>query len=468
MTDNRLSTSFRLLFDKSSQIFIPKKIEKVLCLNEKFKNQTYSQQFVVGFFGIKLKAVTSQQIVFINTKRLPLFIAPSANMGFKKKSEYFIVPSVYNPRWIIPSTFSSLGGMINPSSLKAKLAIKLFMIFSKINLGQIIFPHRIQVFNNGNSENTNLLDLIVSKITDTVGDGILYLGSYGPLQKTTFEFIGSNNKFHYAKISDNERTKEALLNENKAICFINKLSIRSINSPSHVKFFDINNKEFCVLTQSSLEGKKINGLSPLISNAIIELHSKTILQDVNRFSGYISKIENDLNVIDYNSLNDLQNESLDIAKHLVLEYKKLYKSSFVYLTYSHGDFTRWNILQGNSSISLFDWEEAKYRTVGYDLFHFLVIEKILVKGDNDCREFFDHILKLSSDYGFLDSIFFNSYDFLLFSLKLYFLDLVAVYLWHAAVHFEESYPPKANIDAVLEFAVSFSRFLGGQYGDRKI
>jgi tRNA A-37 threonylcarbamoyl transferase component Bud32 len=41
------------------------------------------------------------------------------------------------------------------------------------------------------------------------------------------------------------------------------------------------------------------------------------------------------------------------------------------LSLSHGDFCPWNFLENNGNIRLIDWETAKERTLGYDLFTYI-------------------------------------------------------------------------------------------------
>ena len=44
-------------------------------------------------------------------------------------------------------------------------------------------------------------------------------------------------------------------------------------------------------------------------------------------------------------------------------------------------------------------------------------------------------------------------------LRLYLIDIVDIYLWHAIIHSEEGYPVKGNIDQILTFVLNLFSYL---------
>ncbi|GHV47622.1 hypothetical protein FACS1894181_01440 [Bacteroidia bacterium] len=69
----------------------------------------------------------------------------------------------------------------------------------------------------------------------------------------------------------------------------------------------------------------------------------------------------------------LTNEIIDILLSLVrIEYTNTENSNqYLKFCFSHGDFCPWNIIQTEEKLRLIDWEMAKYRPFGYDLFTYI-------------------------------------------------------------------------------------------------
>ena len=65
---------------------------------------------------------------------------------------------------------------------------------------------------------------------------------------------------------------------------------------------------------------------------------------------------------------------------------------------SHGDFCPWNILVSDKEMRLIDWELAKDRPLGYDLFTYICQIAILFKPESNLLQVIDNNIKFIKEY----------------------------------------------------------------------
>ncbi|WP_418747613.1 hypothetical protein [Frisingicoccus sp.] len=73
----------------------------------------------------------------------------------------------------------------------------------------------------------------------------------------------------------------------------------------------------------------------------------------------------------------LTDDIIKIYKELSTEKKEI--KGVVYER-SHGDFTPWNLKKRNGRYTLFDWEHTGFRSIGYDLMHYVMTIEIALNG----------------------------------------------------------------------------------------
>lgn len=470
MKDNRLLTPIWFLFGLYAKVYMPRFLYKTVFTDCGRKRQSDS---LFSFDELCLSEIDVESslfdadcpLVFFTTKRYSPLSSFLSRFNLNKIAEYCVVPSFDNPRWLVPAKSFNLGSMVNPSSLKACVAILLFRFFNFFGLGHMIFPHRISCYSSSKERGIGLLNddrYFNGCQSDSVCS--VYLGSFGPLQKTTFEFVDADLSGCYAKVSDNKRTHQSLDNEKKALSFMAQLGLKNIIVPDLVGLHDIPGTDFRVLMQSSLPCRnKPNHLSNTLSLALTELHKNTLTNDSLIYCGHLKNVLSSVSGNRPQNSNNLHQESVDIVREEILYHLKN-KSHF--LTFSHGDFTRWNVFEKNEHIYAFDWEEAKYRTVGYDFFHFVLIENLLVHCNDNIHEYCSSIREQAiNNNQFLNGFFYKKESRLWHCLRIYLIEIISVYLWHAYIHAEEGYPKKENIDHILKFCVDLVKYLRGMGND---
>ena len=462
MADDRLKSAVTLLCEKASKVFISKRIGKII--GDLFDQDVcYFDEKFIGRIESFEKHL-NVNVVFFISRRLSFLWLFLLFKGLRKKYEYYIFPSIDDPRWIVPASFLNFDGMVRPSTFKAKLAIKIFKLLLRFNLGQLIFPYRICIYKS--CDRTSRCDNIVTQIASGLSKNylgrVLYLGSFGPLQKTTIEIFNGGKVACYAKVASNDRTKHALFCENNALLYINSLNLKETLVPQLIEYSSIKAHSLMVLVQSPLVGKDILSYSGVVSNSLSELYIKTAKNCSQKYDFYLRNLLNELECRNVDSLNLIHVKSLFLANEVIGKIIKLKNDVPHILVYSHGDFTRWNIREKDGKLCVFDWEEAKFRTIGYDIFHFFLIEYVLVDKNFNVDSYYENIFKLiDSNEALLGGVFYNKPETLRLSLSLYLIDIISVYLWHQNLHREENYPKKDNIDMILKFSCSLLELLKG-------
>lgn len=385
---------------------------------------------------------TGKSLIILSKKRFILKF-PAVFKSLNITSEYLVIPSFENPRWIISTSAKNLGGMMNPTSAKARAAKIMLRIALSLKIGHLIFPHRIIGYQSQQEEvrRSHIMDICESL---SVCDGYtsLYLGSFGPLQKTTVEFLGQGEVKFYGKFSDNLIAKGALISELNALKFLSKLSLKNTYYPKVYKYIDINSTNIsCLIQTPFLTKEKCEGYTKILSNSLTEIFSSTFNKHQTSLD-YFRRIEEKIRALNID--NSRYNMIVLLSKkHIGLD---------IDIAYSHGDFTRWNIFLDNEKACIFDWEEAEYRPIGYDLFHFHVIESVLVNKKN-VIEFYSTVLDICTNTSIFNG-FLVKIDTLNLYLELYAVEMITTYLWHSELHQSEGYMAKDNINHMLDFLYS--------------
>lgn len=301
-------------------------------------------------------------------------------------SEYHVIPSFSNPRWIINVKSPVQSGMTNSSGILSRAALCLFNYFRKINIAKLIFPCRIFVYSDSRETfiSSHILDpALKNNFFEIVS---IYTGTPGPMQKTTVEIVSQFGKRYYLKIPSNQLTMEKIRNESRSLDYLGLFRFEYLILPEHsLVSSQILNRD--ILLQSDVSSAIIPGaISDGILDALCELQVLTSVEESDK--------RNDLEILGNNqtAIRDMLksiehpyigNVDLDFYLALLVKNTKKYFSGEVVKTsFSHGDFTRWNIRVNGSVLCVFDWEEAKFRSLGYDFYHYVFIRHALINNSS--------------------------------------------------------------------------------------
>ena len=367
---------YKFLFDSKSKkqvIFFNKNLNKII---DKYKKDTEIQNI----------AIISNKNFLINDIT----------------NNYLIIPSLYNPKWIIPfhnrriinpSTF------VKPSKLVSHIIWKAALFLNNFKLISLFFSNKLTIISKNKIKNH--YDEKFNEIYSNYNKFALYTGAYGPYQKFTFQILNNKNEIiGYSKTGTNQRTNLRIENEIEFLSQLNCFDFKSLSVPKLKGKFEVNN--FSLICQSN----EFKNAKPSQTN-YTSIHNTVLIELFNTTKktidaqDYINQIKS---CYDNQSQVEFVNNQNQIFKNAFkyLELKLLNKNIFTGI--SHGDFNSWNILSLKDNLYIFDWELADYRTPLWDFFHFMIfyylrfssktnleIENLLIS-DNNLKNYIEKYL----------------------------------------------------------------------------
>jgi len=418
----------------------------------------------------------SKLIVYIVSTREPSFAIRRklSSLGQEVTGEYSVLSSWNNPRWFIPQTrslsFGKMSGMIKPTRPVAQAAVFAFRILRSIGLHSFIFPCRLflvrryhEIDNHTNSQHDGFNNWWKSF---KLAPGILYTGSYGPLQKFTVELLSETEKtIAYSKFGHDYLTNEAIKREYNALKQLEKITIPKINVPSIIDYKIMPITGDTILTQTNIsDGKQVQSISNELVDSLVNLFLHTSNGskiNIDEYTNYmILDIENFINEV---FINDL----VGYCKIIIKALKKIKAQSGaknIPLSTSHGDMTRWNITMKNSCLQLFDWEEVKMRPPGHDLLNFFFTENLLVRNlpeekiaaislDICLKQHHKHIFR------YFEKLSTPEINYKIY-LILFWAEIARLNLWHVIRHCMNNYQKKDHLHKIIRAsAMSCSKLL---------
>jgi hypothetical protein len=393
-------------------------------------------------------------------------------------AEYSALSGWENPRWFIPTWRSlSLGlmpRMISPTRFIAKAGVTAFRMLRGCGGHQLLFPCRVFLAASVNNEpitydnhgNNDFSAICKGTIGCETKPGVVYTGSYGPLQKFTLELLDKTGfPIAYAKFGHDALTRQAINREDIALKELGSVPLRTLKVPKCHGIFSLDRWGDEVLIQSSLDGgSPVYGISNTIVRALSDLFEGTRRPHSVSVKEYALMLRDNLMHTGGTNLSPDQAEFRDdIVKILTTLCHRVGKAMMP-IAMSHGDFTRWNMKKGEHSIYVVDWEEAALRPPGHDYFHFLLIENLLVQQQSPelvAQKMLFTTLNQKDDYSseyFNHTVGLDWLEIKVFAL-LFLAETARVNLWHIEQHNNMHFPPKKSIDDILKTAWMASRQL---------
>ncbi len=289
-----------------------------------------------------------------------------------------ILPSIKNPRWIIPlknkDLFTSSLALYQPSLTKAKLLKKMAILAAKGGLVNAAIKKRVYLQRNDES---------IKKIFNR--DDLHYAfftGTEGSHRKITVQVMGEEGTIlGYIKVSDNEHIDRLLRNEAEILGDLMRLEIRNGLFPKVIYQGQVNNVNILVLdTLKSVHSKFSSNLSDAHIDFMSEIFvktSKVVKYRESKFAKGLSKRLSDLEIKKLRNLEDERLIELGRIKDFIENKIGDEKLPF---GFCHRDFTPWNTFFHKGKLYVFDWEyaEREYPPL-IDIFHFIVQDGILVR-----------------------------------------------------------------------------------------
>lgn len=279
------------------------------------------------------------------------------------KVEMTVLSNSEGKRWIIPRRNASLGLQIyQPSSWKGKL-IKMGLPFIDFfPLLKVVLPISYKELDLNYEISQKIKSILnIEKFQFSV-----FEGTPSANQKPIIQVFNKNEILCYVKISDNERIKKSFQKEYSDLEYLRSVGVKGIPKPM---FYGEINHQMAMFCQSTVKTKKSRFNQEFNSHHWIFLESLTnktgqILNfEDTDFSKRIEILENFLMLLP-------QEEKLLIGKAIGLTRDFFIGKKRRY-SFSHGDFTPWNMFFLSGNLFVFDFEYS-YRSFppNIDFFHY--------------------------------------------------------------------------------------------------
>lgn len=364
--------------------------------------------------------------------------------------EYSVFPNWENPRWCIPINRSLRPGkmsrMIQPSKLFSRAVTFIYRMLKVCNCDHYVFTSRLVVAHKKH----NTLNDFFGCFGPDVKTGIVYTGSFGPLQKFTVELTtGDDVPFGYAKFGHSEYAITAIQNEQQAFDRLSGVCLEKVVVPELLEAqLPAFLKNKTLIVKSLDGGKALRKIDNIVISGLAELYSSTKVISGITVKKYISDLIGSLQEIDCTLLGAEYCEVKGEVSSILDCVSNYYSSTLICpLSLSHGDFTRWNVRADNSKIFVIDWEEAALRPPGHDLLSFLMAEYLLVKNLGPLKT--SRLITRDINKGVLN-LYLNKINWKMQMQQshlgiLFLASTLRQNLWHATFHSALKYPVKSNL-----------------------
>jgi len=204
-------------------------------------------------------------------------------------------------------------------------------------------------------------------------DWAAFTGTRGTNRKMVFVKESEEGILSFIKIPVGPLASAALSHEEKTLINL------SFHSFKNVEFPQVLTAKNRIEISSVEKGRRGDELTSQHFDAVREwsgIYGSREIPDETSYRQQISK-----NIVSILHAND-QRIPHALTSKLVKLFSLARTDTKVYFTWSHGDFTPWNMYLSGTGIGLYDLEQAEVRSAGYDLFHFVMQTGILQKRES--------------------------------------------------------------------------------------
>jgi hypothetical protein len=166
------------------------------------------------------------------------------------------------------------------------------------------------------------------------------------------------------------------------------------------------------------------------------------------------KLFNDLK-FDFSQITD-ERIPKNIMRKIRMLLNAISEEDYINVSLSHGDFTSWNMFENKEKISLYDWELFAFdRSTGFDYFHFIIQQGILV----DRKSWKEIYIDIKEQCSGESASFLFDYDlgilnkYLKYYLLINCMSYLRIYAFQPKWHLQVDWLLQVWNDALNEFAI---------------
>jgi thymidylate kinase len=280
--------------------------------------------------------------------------------------------SINNPdgttRWVWPAELKKplFLKFYNLGNIRSGLFYLLIQLIFICRLQKLIFRHT-SIFVK---ENSNELE-----VSQRFNKWALFTGTAG-INRKAILYHEINGVGTFRKIATTDNAVKLLKNESQALNRLFASNVRNFCFPDIVK----STEGVIELSDISNDGVRLKQYTDLHTSALVELNEiSSFLAPLHELSSW-NELKSDLHVV--KEKNDPR-----IPKGMIRKLEKLIEATNeslpIEISMSHGDFTPWNMFERDMKLHIYDWElSSPLRPLGFDAFHFIMQQGILVDRKN--------------------------------------------------------------------------------------
>jgi thymidylate kinase len=238
----------------------------------------------------------------------------------------------------------------NVGGIRAKIFTKAVKIIFMLKVQKIVFNKKSYYFKK--QENS---------FFDCTDNWALFTGTIGVNNKAILYTDGS-----FFKVATTANSKKLIRSEHK---ILSNLDFDFFQIPKSKQI----SEHVIQLSDITSGGKRTKKIEIAHLKALTEMNFKG--RDLIQIKDW--KLFNQLK-FDFNQITD-ERIPKNMMRKISMLLNTISQDDYINVSLSHGDFTSWNMFENKEKISLYDWELFAFdRSTGFDYFHFIIQQGILV------------------------------------------------------------------------------------------
>jgi thymidylate kinase len=272
------------------------------------------------------------------------------------------------PRWILPANAPKpfFLKFYNRNNFKANTIAKAFDLIFTLKLQGIVLNKQTYYLKN-KKDSLPYFD-IQNKYW------ALFTGTVGPNNKMLL-YAKKEHRNVFYKIATTPTSEKIIKQEESILTLLSSLDSSNFYAP---RLLSKNSNHIVIEDVSGLD-KRFSTLEKVLINTITEITA--LKRDSISFNEFDNQLQLNSKLHKIKTSGD-ERIPVGIIKKLERILFEL-ESEQIETGFSHGDFTPWNMYKDSHKAAVYDWELANsIHSIGFDAFHFIIQNSILIKRDN--------------------------------------------------------------------------------------
>jgi hypothetical protein len=290
---------------------------------------------------------------------------------------YYINDHTKNKRWIFPSNlqYPSFLNLYNSNTTKGFIYKQIVKIVFKLRLQKYFVSGVIK------GELNEKYQAILKELSCT--NYSIFTGTAGENRKVVIEVNDNQDTKYFIKIPTTKSATKLVQKEKENLLYLGQFNFNTFKIPK-VAFSD--EKTIAISNIKPSHIVKNDDFSNVHFLALEELYNTTYkklqLEKVKTINAAIKNIDS-LNREKFDFNDSLHIKIISLTTNLSNLKDMLLMDKEIIVSFSHQDFTPWNMYVSKDKLFIYDWELASHETpLLFDFFHYIFQQSILIKHES--------------------------------------------------------------------------------------